>query len=412
MILSKYVISNLGRKKKQTLFSLLCISVSSFIILADFAMLNGMQERLKEAINRVMSGQVTVYSSDDGQLNILEAQLKEQKPFQWTDDDKEALTQAFPEIQINQRVRTGSLISFEEETSYVNFHALEENHLRKVNTMLTFLHGRMARNSNEIVISESVAEDLHCSVGDTVLLVANNLYDYMTDAIGIVSGIFEEKGLAIFLNYNGFMPLEAGKALAEATAEESLELVLNPVTERDLSTNEIVDLNNWFSNNYPHLRLTTWDKTAPLLYSIVKVWQGGGLITQIMFILFSLIILVTLTSLVVRSRRKEFGTLLAIGFSWKRIKVLVCAEYVLLCSISVLVGFGILEVLLHLEGTNGITISSKDMQSALMTDRLFPFLYLKDLLYVLTLFLITTTVSTLISIKRLQKRKIQSLINE
>ena len=96
----------------------------------------------------------------------------------------------------------------------------------------------MAMKENGIVISESLAKDLHCTVGDTVLLVANNLYDYMSDAVGVVSGIFEKKGIAVFLSHNGFMSLETGKALAEAGSEESLELVINPKEERDLSGEE------------------------------------------------------------------------------------------------------------------------------------------------------------------------------
>lgn len=410
MILLKYAILNLGRKKKQTLFSILCILVSSFIVLADFGLINGMEESLKEAINRVLSGQVTVYSSDKDGINILEAQISEQTPFVWGDNDIKALDQEFPELQFNQRIRIGSLISFQDETSYAHLHALEGNHLERINSMFTFIEGKMASKVDEIVISETIAKDIHCTVGDTVLLVANNVYDYMTDAIGIVSGIFEEKGIAVFLGYNGFIPLNAGKNLAEINETECLELIINPKDERDLTEIEFRSIANWFDDNYPGLRLVTWEQTAPLLYSIVKVWQGGGMLMQIMFTVFSLIILITLTSLVVRSRKKEFGTLLAIGFSWKRIKFLVCFEYALLCSAAVLIGFGLLEILFSLISTSGIVIESKDMQSALMTDKLFPFIYMKDLIYVWFLFQATTMISTLISIRRLQKININSLI--
>jgi len=402
MVQLKYILYNLGRKKKQTFFSILCISVSSLVILADFALLNGMEARLKEAINGVISGQMTVFSSDDERINILEAQLKDQKPFVWSEEEQSRFEDDFSGIHLNRRIRIGSLISYGDETSYVNFHALEEEALIKVNEMLVFRKGRMAEKKDEVVISEAVAEDLNCTVGDTVLLVANNIYDYMSDAIGIVSGIFEEKGLAIYLGHNGFMSYETGAILAETGEGESLELVINPDTDRDLSPEEIAALQQAF-NNYSGepFRLASWEQTVPLFYSIVKVWQGGGVITQVLFLLFSLIILITLTSLIIYSRRKELGTLRAIGFSRNKVKLLLCGEYALLCMFSVSLGFGVLQLFIYLLGGDGLSISSKDMQSALMTDRLYPFLQIKDLLYVLFLFTLTTLISTLISVRKL-----------
>ncbi len=412
MVVLKYIFKNLGRKKKQSFFTLLCISVSSVIVLADFALLNGIETGLKDGVNEVLSGQITVYGSDNDRMNILESQLKEQIPFEWNDSDKLLLQQKVPNAVVYQRIRIGSLISYEEETSYIHFHALEKEHLEKVNSMLTFREGRMAKNEKEIVISESMSKDLNCVVDDTVLLVANNIYDYMSDMIGIVSGVFEKRGLAIFLGYNGFMPYQTGKELTEVGEGSSIELVLNPLDGDDFTKEELAGINTYFQNTHPDLRLVSWEHTAPLLYSIVKVWTGGGVITQVIFILFSLIILITLTSLIVHSRRQEFGTFLAIGFSWNRVKLFVCAEYALLCGFSVLLGYVILEFVIFTLGGNGITIDSNEMQSALMTDRLFLFVQWKDVVYVLSLFILTTILSAFISVQRLlRKQEIKEMIN-
>lgn len=411
MVLLKYVLNNLGRKKKQTFFSLLCVAVSSFIVLADFSLLNAIQAQMKEAINEVMSGHITVYSSDNDRMNILESQLTDQLPFEWSESDTDELSRHLPGLTINQRIRIGALVAYEDETSYVHFHALELDHLAKVNKMLTFRQGRMAYLKNEIVISETIADDFHCEIGDTVLLVGNNLYDYMSDAIGVVSGIFEERGLSIFLSHNGFMGYETGREFAMLDDGASVELVINPEDKRELTTGEVENLRTYLGETRPGLRLVTWDQTVPLLYSIVKVWNGGGVITQIIFILFSLIILVTLTSLIVSSRRKEFGTLLAIGFTWNKVRLLVCSEYALLSIISVVLAAGSLQLILSTWGATGFAIGSKDMQSSLMTDCLYPFLYLKDILYVFILFTTTTIISVLISIRRIKKDNIHSLIN-
>jgi ABC-type antimicrobial peptide transport system permease subunit len=240
--------------------------------------------------------------------------------------------------------------------------------------------------------------------------MATNTNDYMSDALGIVSGIFEEKGLAIFLNYNAFMPYRFGQEIAEIPEEQSVELIINRAGGKDFTHEEITAIENYFKAINPALTIATWEQTVPLMSAIVNVWGGGGIITQIVFISFSLIILVTLTSLMIRSRRKEIGTLLAIGFSWTKVSMLLCFEYLLITFASVTVSCLLLHILLAILPPTGMEIVSKYMQAALMTDKLLPTTTFADLLYVALLFVVTVTLSVLISIRKVKKTKIHSLI--
>lgn len=412
MVLLKYVFKNLGRKKKQTFFCVLCILISSFIVFADLAMINGINNGLRRGINDVISGQLTVYRSNYQQINILESQLNKQEPFEWTQDQTKQVNGVPVDCRQNRRLRMGSLVSFEDETSYINFQALEKDHLERINNMLTMQSGRMAETAKEIVISESMADNLHCMVGDTILLVAGNIHDYMTDEIGIVSGIFEEKGLAVYLGYNGFMPYASGLEIAGVENGQCLELILNPTDNKDFTKEEIQAIMRYFKKNYPHLTLASWEQTVPLMYAITQVWGGGGIITQVLFTLFSLIILITLVSLVVYSRRKEFGTLLAIGFSWKKVKALVCVEYAIITVASVTAASLLLLLFINLLPETGVYIASTEMQSALMTENLRLIATTANYGFVLFLFTITTIASVLISIRKIQKNRITSLINE
>jgi ABC-type lipoprotein release transport system permease subunit len=402
MLILKYILRNIGRKKKQTFFSILCISVSSFIIFTSVSQRNGIENGLKKGINEVIAGELTACQSDKPNLNILESQLKEQEPFEWTEADRQQWMEVFPHTSVNRRIRLGALISFGDETSYVNFHALEPAHLDRIASMLTLLQGRMAAGEHEIVISETLAEELLCQVGDSLLLIADNRHGYMSDAIGVVSGIFQENGLAIFLNYNGFMPYALGKGIAEIPDDLCVELLINPESERDFSKREIALMQDYYGKIRPGLQLIPWEKTVPLMYSIVKVWHGGGMITQIVFILFSLIILVTLISLIIQARRKELSTLRAIGFSRIKIRILIASEYTFIAVFSILLSGVQWMVLSAFLPENGIPIGSEYMQAAFMTDRLLPVLYFSDFVYVLLLFILTTIVSSLISTKQLQ----------
>ena len=407
----KYIIRNIARKKKQSFFTILCIAISSSIILSNISLNNGLQSKLKEGINQAISGQLTIYSSADPQINILESQLKEQYPFILPNETLENIRNE-ESLVINKRIRLGALVSYFDETSYVNIHALENDHFKRINNLLSLNEGAMHKDINDILISETTADELECNVGDSILLLANNINDYMSDAVGVVSGVFEEKGIAIFLNYNAFIPYSFGKELAQLEDENYLELIINSTDNKDIPKETIKKIKDDVSEITTGIHAASWEQTIPLFYKIVQVWKGGGYLTQVIFIVFSLLIIINLTALIINSRRKEFGTLLAFGFTWSQIGFMLAAEYLLISTISILVGYGSIELLISTITDQGIYIDSKDLQSALMTEYLKPTIYVKDILHVFILFVMTTLLAVFISIRRVRKLNPILLINK
>jgi ABC-type lipoprotein release transport system permease subunit len=372
---------------------------------------NGLQSKLKEGINQAISGQLTVYGATDSKINILESQVSEQYPFILPDEWLRKITEK-ENLTINKRIRLGALVSCLEETSYVHIHALENNHLERIHNLVSLKRGRMPSNVKDILISETTAGELRCNAGDTILLLANNLNNYMSDDMAVISGIFEEKGIAIFLNHTAFIPHAFGKELVQLEDSSYLEIIVNPVDSKDVSKEVVELIKEKTAGATPAIHIAGWEQTVPLFYKIVQVWKGGGYFTQAIFIVFSLLILVNLTTLIINSRKKEFGTLLAFGFTWTQISLMLIAEYLLITVASVLTGYGLIEWLTGLTAENGIYIPSKDMQSALMAEYLKPVIYIKDVFYTLSLFCSTTLLAVLISISRIRKQSPIVLINK
>lgn len=303
---------------------------------------NGMQYKLKEGINQAISGQLTIYKAVNPKINILESQLKEQKEFLFPMTIIKDLQKDNEDLIIDKRIRFGSLISYSEETSYVNVHALEKEHLQRIFRLLTLRTGTMPENGNSILISETTAEELKCSPGDTLLLLANNIHDYMSDEIAVISGIFEENGIALFLNYNAFVPYEFGEKLTQVGEGNCLEFIINTSDNEDISAKCIHTIQTHFYSLSSEMRMVTWEETVPLLYRIVKVWKSGGHLTQIIFVAFSLLILSNLATLIIHSRKKEFGTLLVFGFSWFKISCILIAEYLIITVVAIMFVSGII----------------------------------------------------------------------
>lgn len=397
-----YILKNIGRKKKQTFFSILCIFISTTVILGNMAMNNGIRHKLEKGINEAISGQWTIYKSENTSINILEAQLKEQSIFSWEDTDSKNILDISSDLMLNRRIRFGSLISFNDKTSWVNVQALEADHLNRLTSLIHISSGTMPI-CNQILISPTMAKELLCTVGDTVLLVADNINDYMSDEIAVVSGIFEEVGLASFFGYNAFVPYEMGKTIVQLADDRYLELIVNSRRNIDISPRNVNTIKTYLASMPDSPSIASWDKTIPLFYSVVQVWQGSGYLIQFTFIVFSLIILISLISLIVYSRKKEFGTLVAIGFSWTKITLMICAEYLIICGFSVIFSCTVTVLSISLLPETGIYISSADMQSALMSEYMLPILCPTNLMYVLGLFAVTTIFAVVLSMCRIRK---------
>lgn len=398
----RYVIRNLGRKKKQTFFSLFCIGVASFIILVNMALNNGIGYQLKRGVNEAISGQLTAYSAANGGMNILESQGKEQRIFSWSAADSAWLRGEAPAITSSRRIRFGSLVSWEEETSYVQVHALEPAHLARLGALLGVEPSALPQAQAQILISETLASDLHCGVGDTLLLVAENVHEYMSDGVAAVSGVFQEEGLGLFLGYMGFVSYGWGEEMVGLQPGECLELVMNVAEGAEIPEQTALRIVGGLQKEKPEVTVASWEQTVPLFFTIASVWKGTGCFTQLIFLLFSLVILISLISLVVSSRKKEFGMLLAIGFSWRKITGMVCAEYILLTFCSVMGGCLLVYGLVYALPGGSFSVPSRDMQWAFMAAEIPLFLSAGQVLYVLVAFCLTVWAAVRISLSRLR----------
>jgi ABC-type lipoprotein release transport system permease subunit len=405
-----YILRNLTRKTKQTIFTVLCISISSLIIFANIAFNNGIQHKLKQGINEAVSGQLTVYKANKKGINILESQLKDQQRFDWSAKSDKQLLGLSPGISVKKRIRFGSLVSFNNETSYVNVHALDTGHLNKLAQLIKVRRGTFPKRNDGILISESLAKELHCKVADTILLVAENTNRYMSDNLAVVSGVFDENGLASFFGRVAFVPYHLGETITQVDTGEALELIVNSRNGEDVSGDAMKKINAYVIGGQK-LQIASWDKTIPLLFKIVKVWKAGGYFTQIVFVLFSMVILVNFSTIIIESRKKEFGSLLAIGFSWKSVFSLVCLEYLVITIFSVALSYVLFRGITSFLPPEGVYIGSRDMQSALMTESIAPFLTSFDFLYVMFLFVMTIVASISISILKVKKLTPLTLIN-
>jgi ABC-type antimicrobial peptide transport system permease subunit len=138
----------------------------------------------------------------------------------------------------------------------------------------------------------------------------------------------------------------------------------------------------------------------------------GGDFTRFIFLAFSLVILVSVSTLVANSRRKEFGTFIAMGFRWFDIYRMMLMEYLIIAFSAIIFSIALLKFIIYsFLSSPGLYISSKDLQAALLAEYIPPTLTGKDIIFIILTFGLVISSSLAVTILKTKKTNPLALIN-
>lgn len=402
-------LKNITRKKSRAFLIFILSVVAAFNIFYQTAQKNSVQNSLKKLIGEAISGQYIIYDSDK-KLNVLESQFSDLKLFNWSDKQDEELKNKVKGISnISPRLRFGGMLSSGEESVGINLQALSVEHLERVSSILDFENGSRPKNNDQIMLSQTFAEELESDVGDTIVVLANNRDGYLSDNLLIISGIFRTSGLAQFLVPIGYVNYDKGKTLMGLEDDETMELLVNfenfedtPGREK-LILSEVTALNN-------QLDMATWKESSPLLNSVASIWVNFGYIIKLIFISFCFLILVNIIVMITNNRKKEIGTLLAFGFSPFRVINTIAFEYIFLVVSAVLWIGVVLKLVFDFVLQGGIPVPVEDLQAAYLSTKIIPEISWIDILEICLLFALACYLAVLISLRKLHKTEITTLL--
>ncbi|HEY0019098.1 MAG TPA: FtsX-like permease family protein [Longimicrobium sp.] len=398
-MLLKYALRGIGRRKKESALLVLVVLVSAYVILAQAAQRRGVEMRAKRVLVESLSGEFLMYRSARGGIDVLDAQMDEMETFHADPARVAAAAASVPGATIEPRLRFGALVSSGEESSGMYLQAVSAAQLRRLASALEFKTGGMEdRAADGLVLSEAMAKQLGAAVGDTLVVLATNRDGYMQDDALRVTGIFRGKGIASFLVPVGFIPYARGEAMLNLAPGETAELVVSLPAQ--MAGDREAAVRRAAEAIAPSLRVAEWNKTAPLFSAILSVWRGSGAITQTVFCALSFLLLLNVVLMKVHHRRKEVGTLLALGYGRGWVTSLVAVEYLLVTWIGFALAAWMVFGLAMAFGRSGIPIGSEAMQAAYMGSKIYPRLLLADVVQVLAMFSVVALLAATLPVLR------------
>jgi hypothetical protein len=214
-----------------------------------------------------------------------------------------------------------------------------------------------APTDDTIYISAPIAARLGAVRGDSLIMEVLTRYDQKNTGNFIIGGIIEDYSLFGF--YKIYASRKILNRLAEFGDEDASHVgIFVPPNDREGSAREAVyqELKQWISISPPPanrdeweaMRDENWDgiRVFPLtvavyLSEVSQILEALNILTYFLYFLMLLIILVSAIvtyRLILHERTRELGTMRAIGFKDRDIRLVLIFETVMLATVSIIAG--------------------------------------------------------------------------
>ncbi|HVY31988.1 MAG TPA: FtsX-like permease family protein [Polyangiaceae bacterium] len=355
----RLALRNTLRNRRRTLLASVAISLSFALLLVFLGIGDGVHEAMAEVGVSMGLGHLIVDREGFSDDPSLEHSLPEPARL------RTALLRLPWVRQVAPRLRTDALITAGATSVGVALSGVEpsiEPLISKIDTPRSMVAGHAlappdgtpARSEPApIVVGKELARTLDVQVGDRVTLTVRPRGGGETHSGAYrVHGIFAT-GVHDIDAYWSEIPIQAARELTGSEqAATSLAVFLDNVAE---TTPAKAQLQTALAGE--HVEVLSWMQAAPDLYSFIVVDQGG--LYAMMGILFVVVAAGILNTLLmgVMERTGEFGLLLAVGATPRRVVAIVLAEAAILGAVAVGAGLALGLTVNHYFSTTGIDLS-------------------------------------------------------
>lgn len=402
-ILFKIATRNIFRRKRQSF--IIATSIIASIAAMSFALSlsEGIKEQLILNMIRIETGAITVTPHKDLVTGVDTAQPEKMERFI-------SEVKALPEfLEFRSRVHTSAHIYFNEISQRININGLNPADEKELFASLQFSYFNsdvFARGKN-IIISQSISDKLGIKPDDICTLVTQTVQGGINMDEYRVAGIY--KNISEWSNRIIYMPIEESSTLANAKYATHLLIDIKNLDKINDVKAKIRDASERIFTN--PLKISSYDERTTKSSTIANANKYGFL-----FIVFflQLISFLGISFAVINSameREKEIGTMLSIGFSPFKMRVLFAIETAGIALFSTVVGILLVWLVLLTSSINGFYLGDS-AALAFGSSILKPIMTLDAVIICFMTGLIYPLIATYLSTRNLNKAKPINLLNE
>ena len=330
---------NLWRHPRRTLLNLLAITFASIITIFMLSLQVGTYSGMIERTLGIFDGDVQIQKPD--YLDNPRIRLTINNPHVLQDEIK-----IVPNVEhVSVRALSYAMLSSDNHSYGAQIVGVEPKNESLVSTLPHSIrqgHYLLSNDSAEIVLGETLANNLHVNVGDNITLLGMAKDGSVAVDSLTVAGIFRS-GVKELDRQLAEMPLNRFQTTF-AMPHEAHTIV---ITTRNLSSlNTLLPRLTTLVNHY-HLAVRDWSALQPGLKQAIELDAGTSMLFYAALIIVVVFSILNTLLMSVMERTREFGVLLALSMRPVLIGRVVWLETLILLTLSILAslaaGYGLTE---------------------------------------------------------------------
>lgn len=348
----KFAAKNVSANKKRTMITLAVIVIGLCSINIGKGIMSGMQRESELSVTQGRTGEIQIHKQgyfDAGEFNLLSYAMSNASALQ----DEVRQTEGVEEV--SGRIQFGGLLAKGDEIAVVVFcKAIDTINEVKVCPRIkdNIIAGRFltSDDSNGAVIADGLRKGIGAKLGDYIIVVANTKDGYQNAVELKIVGIIKEKAA------------QANTRLVYLSQEKTQQLLYmgDEVTEiviRASQKQKLEFLNEGLNHllNNRGLESNTWRDVSAFF---VGVMEKQNAVVFALCLIFYCIVISSIANTMVLSlfeRKKEIGTMMAIGIKYKHVIKLIIMESTIIGSIGSFIGVLLSAVIISILNNTGMS---------------------------------------------------------
>lgn len=379
MKLSGIALRNIKRNKKRSILSITATGIATYAIVFMFSFIGGLENDMKDVAYNYSTGEILIRNIDyDEKSFSLDRAIDDYK------NVVALLRREFPRLQLSPRIKFPSTVldRSDPDKSYISFGVAvnfktEESYL---NLSDKIIEGRIPKGPREVIIGHGLAKELNLNVGDKFTPITSTRRGASTGITFKIVGLgkFSDSG---FSNKTFIVSLDQLPKMLKMEGSVS-DILIKGVADKELESS-VGKINEVLKNSgYSKIEAYSW-KDVGVGYSFLQMANFAYTIMGFFFFFLASTVIANTMLMVVFERRKEIGTITAMGMTKNEVIRLFFLEAFVLGVLGA--GSG---VLLGIVTVIPLSFTGIDMSSATggidmgASFNIFPVLTLKSTLFV------------------------------
>lgn len=311
MKLRNIAIRNIRRNDKRSILSITATAIATYCIVFMFSFIGGLGEDMKNIAFNYNSGEILIRNIDYD-----EKSFSLDRAVDSYESVVSLVRENFPEIEVSPRIKFPSTVFDKEDydKSYVSYGVAvdfntEQDYLELGDKII---EGNIPSDSREVIMGSGLAKELGLAVGDKFTPITSTRKGASTGITFKISalGRFSDSG---FTNKTFIVSLEQLPRMLKMEGAVT-DILIKGIGDKFID-DKVVEINTLLtSNGFNQIEAYSW-KNVGIGYSYLQMADFAYTIIGIIFFLLASTVIANTMLMVVFERRKEIGTITAMGMT-------------------------------------------------------------------------------------------------